>query len=286
MNKISKTSNRESKSKIKTNLDIGIQGYSTVNFLPMTLNAEELSQQFQSLIDVNSNNTANINPTTLVTRWLTESRAEANFTTTSGLLTEIVVSACFDSYKEIWIAKCDELNLMEQADTIDLAISSIENILNEHKLVNNEYHLSIRIDKFNIKNKYLYERHLNIRYCDLHNYSDNANSIRFVDSSQPLGSIGAPALSAISWRHVPMFPVIENELSNQMQEYFNWIDNFNRLFEAKFNVTSQMTEFPIFDVKNLSRLAEEESYTMPKGLTREQKLEWAKEHQKRLRAMK
>ncbi|WP_061525477.1 hypothetical protein [Acinetobacter venetianus] len=31
-----------------------------------------------------------------------------------------------------------------------------------------------------------------------------------------------------------------------------------------------------FDIENLARLAEEESYTMPRGLTREQRREWAK----------
>ncbi|WP_277561372.1 hypothetical protein [Acinetobacter beijerinckii] len=31
-----------------------------------------------------------------------------------------------------------------------------------------------------------------------------------------------------------------------------------------------------FDIDNLARLAEEESFTMPRGLTREQRREWAK----------
>lgn len=33
-----------------------------------------------------------------------------------------------------------------------------------------------------------------------------------------------------------------------------------------------------FDINHLARLAQEESYTMPRGLTREQRREWAKKN--------
>lgn len=41
-------------------------------------------------------------------------------------------------------------------------------------------------------------------------------------------------------------------------------------------------EYPVFDLVEMTRLLEEESYTMPRGLTREQRMEWAKNNLKEI----
>lgn len=38
------------------------------------------------------------------------------------------------------------------------------------------------------------------------------------------------------------------------------------------------SEYPELDIDRLSSLAEEESYTMPRGLTREQRRQWARQN--------
>lgn len=43
---------------------------------------------------------------------------------------------------------------------------------------------------------------------------------------------------------------------------------------VRFTQTLQPVKY--FDIEHLSRLAQEESFTMPRGLTREQRREWAK----------
>lgn len=45
-------------------------------------------------------------------------------------------------------------------------------------------------------------------------------------------------------------------------------------------------KFPEINIDNLSMLVQEESYTMPRGLTRGQKLEWARANQQRLQHTK
>ncbi|QBK69593.1 hypothetical protein [Acinetobacter johnsonii] len=51
---------------------------------------------------------------------------------------------------------------------------------------------------------------------------------------------------------------------------------------VRFLQTSQPTgAVQYFDIDHLSRLAQEESYTMPRGLTREQRREWARKNQQK-----
>lgn len=45
-----------------------------------------------------------------------------------------------------------------------------------------------------------------------------------------------------------------------------------------FAAPKQRKTVQYFDIDHLSRLAQEESYTMPRGLTREQRREWAKKN--------
>lgn len=48
--------------------------------------------------------------------------------------------------------------------------------------------------------------------------------------------------------------------------------------KADVNVLKTAANVQYFDIDHLSRLAQEESYTMPRGLTREQRREWARKN--------
>lgn len=45
-----------------------------------------------------------------------------------------------------------------------------------------------------------------------------------------------------------------------------------------FAAPEQRKTVQYFDIDHLSRLAQEESYTMPRGLTREQRRQWARQN--------
>lgn len=59
----------------------------------------------------------------------------------------------------------------------------------------------------------------------------------------------------------------------------SWFQLVERLHKFMLNRENSAPQY--FDIDHLSRLAQEESYTMPRGLTREQRREWARKNLER-----
>lgn len=47
-------------------------------------------------------------------------------------------------------------------------------------------------------------------------------------------------------------------------------------------MTNENHEYPTFDLEEMTRLLVEESHTMPRGLTREQRMEWIENNSKEI----
>lgn len=82
------------------------------------------------------------------------------------------------------------------------------------------------------------------------------------------------------------------DISKFMSKSLTVFDDVKKLIKTKndkaalVSQDADINEFPIVDINTFSSLLAEESYTMPSGLTREQKLEWLSENQKKILNMK
>lgn len=92
----------------------------------------------------------------------------------------------------------------------------------------------------------------------------------FVETGSTLKKIDEPKIRKLQFKKIS-----NSSLQLIWVDYGNHIHIWNEIIqEIKNNISERDSNY--FDIDRLASLAQEESYTMPKGLTREQRREWAK----------
>lgn len=201
---------------------------------------------------------------------------------------ELTANVVFDKVNARWIAICEQLSITKHANDMEAVVEALEETLSKHKFVSSEYHLSI------IFNKYV--------------NSENRISTDQIEELTPMGVVQfftAPKPhSAVAASYImpgaAVIPVFEQvfEYGRKMADAIlpkrtTSINTMHlqqvskgvtalalaRSDKAKADKSVINNEFPIIDIATFSSLLAEESYTMPSGLTREQKLEWLSENQ-------
>jgi hypothetical protein len=157
---------------------------------------------------------------------------------------EVVLDLTFNEEKFHWIAICSQLGISSIAEDREELITQIEEILEHNPQVCDEYFLKI-IDRKLVKKR------------------------NKLDKSQVWG------------KHLALDPL---KLENYSSKKYVTIDsmlNKRGLWEI-YNIDDECLNSDHLgcDVERLIALADEESYTMPRGLTREQRRLWAKQNQK------
>lgn len=157
---------------------------------------------------------------------------------------EVILDLTFNEEKYHWIAICSQLGISSIAEDREDLISQIEEILEHNHQVCDEYFLKI------IERKLVKKRNK-------------------LDKSQVWG------------KHLALDTL---KLENDSSKKYVTIDSMlnKRGVLEIYNIDDECLNSDHLgcDVERLFALADEESYTMPRGLTREQRRLWAKQNQK------
>lgn len=163
----------------------------------------------------------------------------------SQIYNHIMANVSFDKIHSRWIAICDQLKLTTHAEDMDTLILNLEKLLNENDKVAENYQLTVNLTKFIGKDRSRLKK-------------------------MPVVVKLADPRSNFQW-HTHLNDNDEQKIYEKL---------FLNLEEKISQKVEEINEFPHINIDKLSRLAEEKSYTMPQGLTREQIIEWARKNQK------
>ncbi len=164
----------------------------------------------------------------------------------SQIYNHIMAIVSFDKTHSRWIAICDQLKITTHAEDMDTLILNLEKLLNENDKVAEDYQLTVNHTKFISKDRSRLKK-------------------------MPVLVKLADPRSNFQWHTHLNVNIDEQKIYEKL--FLNHEEKISHELE-------EINEFPHINIDKLARLAEEKSYTMPQGLTREQIIEWARKNQK------
>lgn len=211
-------------------------------------------------------------------------------------INELNARVVFDNANARWIAICEQLNITEHADDIDSVVLLLKENISKRENVNSNFHLSITLNIYgnteNNNNFYGMKGWMpkivdcspqtqmfsaaRMQMAAVANLSNSNSTLGAALISQAIESSRKISEGILAKRNPSRAVVLAQQ---QLRK------SLTSLLSAKSDKDKSdksviINEFPHIDIDKLARLADEESYTMPQGLTREQIIEWARKNQK------
>lgn len=198
------------------------------------------------------------------------------FNMLSESFSNLMANVSFDTTSKRWIAICGQLEITAHANDMESVIQKLEELLKDDDRVSEDYHLSVNFHKYVSKGR------SNFNASPMPIFSNsNDKFFYFWGYDQTIlreeEESTSPKFNILKIAHKRQHTIKESalksakELASRLQ---------SKLGNIQTEKDEEINEFPHINIEKLARLAEEESYTMPQGLTREQIIEWARKNQK------